>query len=792
MTFHSKLFLPLAISLAATGVASAQCPDGTPPPCDTRRAAPLTVVPKRVNPPLDDNTWIVLPFNNVTRAPDTEWLSDASVNLLSMDLSRWQDVHVIDDRRVADFMRELSRPAGSKLSFNDGVTVAKRAGAGKLVIGDVLKVGSNTTVTATVFNVRDGKQIRSARQETTVADSIMPLFGKLAREILAVPTTDANIGSVGTKRADAYKEYVAGVQALNKFDAATAKKSFEAALELDTAFALAHYKWAIASMYDDQAGAARMSQVKLSDAGNLLKLVEDTARVRHAQAAARLSSNLPSRERTLIAGQVAMVGHDFPRACDAYASIVSKDSSDVEALYGYGLCLASDDMVIAVGGDTTRLQYRSNWNTAIKAFRRALAVDPTFHLAFDPMVSLLTAPVRNGCRHAEVVETCADTTRQARYSTAPIRSGDSLVTIPRAMGAGAAPIDQLLQTMRASPSRESFEAARQAAADWVAAGPNEGRAHKSLSRLLSKLGRPAEAELELKQAMLDPALRGDQVLWMQRLDIALKLRRGRDVNRLLDSLTSVLSGELGVGAFASFAPITGRLRVSDSVFTALLKARNVPPPFIGMLTHAPRIAIGAANPDTIAGFEKAIYAVMRKGPVCDVGCLSLMSTTYMLGLRIPRTWPSFGSGADTVRRLAPARALAKGDTTALRAAARMLDSVSMSAARLGGMEDGSSLIAAESYLMLRDSVAALATIRRMTDTTLLTTPIEAVLGLGSIQGGLLWPYAMVLRADLEASVGEKTIATDWYTKFLELWSNADPEFAPLLARVRASQVKLAK
>src|SRR5258708_11580973 len=151
MPSASRICAVLILSSVATSAAAAQCPDGTPPPCDTRRSAPLTVIPKRANPPLDDKTWIVLPFNNVTRAPDTEWLSDASVNLLSMDLSRWQDVHVIDDRRVADFMRELARPAGSKLSFNDGVTVAKRAGAGNLVIGDVLKVGSRTTVTATVY-----------------------------------------------------------------------------------------------------------------------------------------------------------------------------------------------------------------------------------------------------------------------------------------------------------------------------------------------------------------------------------------------------------------------------------------------------------------------------------------------------------------------------------------------------------------------------------------------------------------------------------------------------------------
>ena len=102
------------------------------------------------------------------------------------------------------------------------------------------------------------------------------------------------------------------------------------------------------------------------------------------------------------------------------------------------------------------------------------------------------------------------------------------------------------------------------------------------------------------------------------------------------------------------------------------------------------------------------------------------------------------------------------------------------------------MVAAEAFLALRDSMAALIAIRRMTDTTLLSTPFEAVFGLGPVQAVLLWPRAMLLRADLESSIGEKLVAVDYYKKFLDLWSSSDPEFAPLIARVRASLAKLEK
>lgn len=42
--------------VASNGVALAQCPDGTPPPCG--RAA----TPVRRDPPLDERAWLILPF----------------------------------------------------------------------------------------------------------------------------------------------------------------------------------------------------------------------------------------------------------------------------------------------------------------------------------------------------------------------------------------------------------------------------------------------------------------------------------------------------------------------------------------------------------------------------------------------------------------------------------------------------------------------------------------------------------------------------------------------------------
>lgn len=137
--------------------------------------------PRRVNPPLDDRTWIVVPFDNLAKNEDIDWLRGASVNLLYLDMSRWKDIRVIDDERVADLVREVPEASSATtMTLNAGLAVAKRAGAGRLVMGDVLKLGARTTVTAKVFDVRTGQRVRSVREETAIQDSVLPLFGKLA------------------------------------------------------------------------------------------------------------------------------------------------------------------------------------------------------------------------------------------------------------------------------------------------------------------------------------------------------------------------------------------------------------------------------------------------------------------------------------------------------------------------------------------------------------------------------------------------------------------------------------
>src|SRR5437868_1331290 len=196
------------LCLLSAGHLLAQCPDGSPPPCrdGARRALP-------------GNAWVVVPFNNVMRAADLDWLRDASINLLSIDLGRWTDITVVDDKRVADLLR--ARPASAApapLTLNDGLALARSAGAGRLVMGDYYKLGGGARLSANVFDVNTGRRLRSVIQDARSPDSLLTAFGPLARGVLDLPPPpDARLGAIGTTSVRAYQEYLQGQAALNRW-----------------------------------------------------------------------------------------------------------------------------------------------------------------------------------------------------------------------------------------------------------------------------------------------------------------------------------------------------------------------------------------------------------------------------------------------------------------------------------------------------------------------------------------------------------------------------------------------
>ena len=749
----------LAAAIILVPDAQAQCPDGSAPPCRSQ-AAPA---PRRaVNPPLDENTWIVVPFDNLSKAEDAEWLRGASVNLLYLDMSRWRDIKVVDDERVADLLRETPEAAtATSLSLNAGLAVAKRAGAAKLVMGDVLKLGNRTTVTAKIYDVKSGQRTRSVREDATVADSVMPLFGKLAQKILNVaPPAGTALGAVGTTRVDAYQAYLAGVGALNRFDLREARTQLTQAIALDSAFALAHYKMSIVIGW---AGTG------------------DPAQRRHAETAARFQASLPARERSLIAGVVHQARGEWNKACEVYSVMARADSSDVEAAYGLGECLYHDQ---AVGGDSTQLRSGANWQHSIRAFNRVLALDPQYHLAYQHIIDALTTERFNrafcnetGCRHTVT-----------GYN---IRLGDSLSNTLVFATDTAGIRRQHEQYIATRSKTRNLAAARAIAEQWSQVAPAESRAKIALATVLMQQGEIARADTLLANIREFDSLIEQLRVFMFRMETAYKMGRTAEAARLYDSARThriPIPGNTFINfgnAISGYGPAFGRIVEFDSLMGANL--RNAPPGVVAYQRHILRLIVGIES-DSLIQTERQMFESTRavRGAATATRAIA---ASLRLGMRLPRNpWPELDTSVKDMQ-LRPAIALMRGDTAMLRASARALDSTLRAIVPIAGNDSGYSIVAAHAYLALRDTAAALRTLRFGLDTAVATSVYFPLQSQGFTPAALA-PRMLLLRADLAAATGARQEAREFYTRYLGAFTIVAPEVEPLVARARRSLAAL--
>jgi tetratricopeptide (TPR) repeat protein/TolB-like protein len=725
----------------------------------------MPVALRRVNPPLDARAWIVVPFANITKSPDLDWLRDASVNLLSLDLGRWTDIKVVDDKRVGDLVREMpSAKSAGALTLNDGLALARRAGAGTLVMGDFYRLGKGARLVANVFDVRNGSRIRSITQQALDQDSLLTAFGPLARGVLAVqPPPDAKVGVTGTTKLDAYQEYLLGSVALNRFELAAAMEHLRKALAIDSTFALAHYKLSIAVGWaDDPDGVAERA---------------------HAASAARLGSSLPPRERALITGRMVAANNDPASACSALRALVAKDSNDVEVVYAMADCEYHGMFGAPEVIDSVTAHFRGNLNTAIALFQRVLRLDPTYHPAFAHVLDALSRP--------QIVWCPTRTTACANDATAwtgiIIRDGDSLLVEPAPSGA-------VKQRARAEANRSQYlnmRAARAIAREWVYAGAGEARAQLELGELDMLLGDVAAAELALTEIGAKSDAYARRSALDDRMIIAIISGNGSRARALFDTLKREMPDGRALRQLVGMAPAAfGDLKSAAMAIDEFTTAQRWPRERIELTRRSPLVMLGLPAPG-VDDIERRYWETLTTDSVCAAGSPRCRTTallaTQAYASRAPRKWWPPYATPELGFRFGPSRALALRDTALLREAANELDAIAATRLRSVGDDQATSVIAVDAALALGDTVMAMRLTRQFVDSvmpgiTRLTTSLGYVTGWSV----LLAPRMMLQRADLAAALGNVDEARTWYTKVLDLWSDADPELQPTVARIRGA------
>jgi len=210
----------VAIALAGcvgawTRPAAAQCPDGTPPPCAARRAAPAP------------NSVAVLAFENVERDTSIVWLGDGLAEDVATELGDVPGVVV----RGAGIVRSASRAASG-----DARRIAQLVSVRYVVEGSYRSVGPRMHVAVRLVTMPAGDE-RWGRVYDRTRDSLGTLSNAIASDLAAALGTGVRPAQRRAPDPQAYEAYERGRFFFLRADPATARTLFQQAILRDSTFA---------------------------------------------------------------------------------------------------------------------------------------------------------------------------------------------------------------------------------------------------------------------------------------------------------------------------------------------------------------------------------------------------------------------------------------------------------------------------------------------------------------------------------------------------------------------------
>jgi len=334
----------LALSLSATVPAhlSAQCPDGSPPPC---RASPPR---SAVTPAL--NTVAVLYLDNLSRDTADAYLADGLTEEITARLGLVERLAVKSRNAVRGFRGSAA---------GEPVVVGRALGVAHLVCGSLRRSGNHLRVSVELVRAASGMRIWGAQYDRIDADLLVieeDIASAVATSVAGqlLPRERASLAVRPTGNREAYDHFLHGNYYLaQRAPRATALaiEEYQAAVRLDPAFTAA-------------LGRAAYGYALYLDWGWAYPGVPpDTLLARGWAAASRVLA-VDSAATDAWMARAYLLAYQAPRTLagvrEAFGRAIALDPKNAEAWHQYG-------WILAIQGDDTG---------ALAAFRRALAIDP--------------------------------------------------------------------------------------------------------------------------------------------------------------------------------------------------------------------------------------------------------------------------------------------------------------------------------------------------------------------------------------------------------------------------------
>ena len=245
---------------------------------------------------------------------------------LRADLSQSRSVRVVSRANVRDVLRAARHQADAVVDLALAREVATREGIKAILDGEVLQLGSGYVLAARLLSTQSGDELGAFREKAASSDELLPAVERLSRKLRETvgesykELRDAEpLERVTTSSLEALKLYVQGLRLLDEQnDLAAATPKLEEAIRIDSGFAMAYRKLAVALFSLDRRNAKAWQY--------LTKAYE-------------LRDRLTESERLLTTADYFERGpqQDFAKARLALVALIERDSTNDAALNSLGV-----------------------------------------------------------------------------------------------------------------------------------------------------------------------------------------------------------------------------------------------------------------------------------------------------------------------------------------------------------------------------------------------------------------------------------------------------------------------
>jgi tetratricopeptide (TPR) repeat protein/predicted Ser/Thr protein kinase len=241
----------------------------------------------------------IVPFEVMGGHPDLAWLGKGLPSMLITGLAQTPEIEVIGTERLSDAARQVGAANLDAVDRSQLSDLARRTGARFVLSGTIVQAGGDLRIDARVEDLTTGavRLAESVRgvDALTLADD---LAGRVRRglDVRVAASAVRPVAEVSTSSVEAYRAYLAGLEAEYNYRFADARRLFQEAIALDPGFGLAYFH--LSTVADFQGRIRERGEWLQQAAGHLDRMPERDAVLVRAEVA-RAAGRIEDAERLL-------------------------------------------------------------------------------------------------------------------------------------------------------------------------------------------------------------------------------------------------------------------------------------------------------------------------------------------------------------------------------------------------------------------------------------------------------------------------------------------------------------